>query len=276
MNVRRERTPLTIGERTALTRLTELTSYSDDRGNVIEYDGEVINKNISIEFRGTNNRLIVESPTRIAQLRCSFDADSGIIRLGSNDRPRGSAMLRLSARVGLNSQILCGQFMTSTVSCYMTAAEGQTIHVGEDCMFASNNQIRAHDGHPIFHLDGRRANPSRSITIGNHVWVGAEAVILGGTEIGDGSVIGFRSVVTRRIPNNAVAVGIPAKVVQKNIAWERPNLTLSAPYAFPEASSVRKSAYWHPTNEPAKSRPARLMSKVRRLLGCAVRQLNRK
>jgi len=55
----------------------------------------------------------------------------------------------------------------------------------------------------------------KSISIGNDVWIGRGACILPGVTIGDGSVIGANSVVTRSIESNSIAVGMPAKVIRK-------------------------------------------------------------
>lgn len=51
------------------------------------------------------------------------------------------------------------------------------------------------------------------IKIGNNVWLGENVTILKGVTIGDNVIIGLGSIVTRDIPSNSVAVGIPAKVV---------------------------------------------------------------
>jgi len=56
--------------------------------------------------------------------------------------------------------------------------------------------------------------PSRPIKIGNDVWIGVESLIMDGVTIGDGAVIGARSVVTKNIPPYAIAVGTPAKIVK--------------------------------------------------------------
>ncbi|WP_134113736.1 acyltransferase [Hypnocyclicus thermotrophus] len=53
------------------------------------------------------------------------------------------------------------------------------------------------------------------IKIGNNVWIGHSAHILGGVEIGDNVVIGAGAVVTRNIPPFSVAVGNPARVIKK-------------------------------------------------------------
>jgi acetyltransferase-like isoleucine patch superfamily enzyme len=57
----------------------------------------------------------------------------------------------------------------------------------------------------------RRTLPPRPIVLGDDVWIGAHAVILGGAVIEDGAVIGAGAVVTGLIPARSVAVGIPAR-----------------------------------------------------------------
>ena len=53
------------------------------------------------------------------------------------------------------------------------------------------------------------------IVIGNDVWIGYEAVILSGVRIGDGAIVGARSVVTKDIPPYTIVGGVPAKTIKK-------------------------------------------------------------
>ena len=55
---------------------------------------------------------------------------------------------------------------------------------------------------------------AKPITIGNNVWFGGNVTVLGGVEIGDNTVIGAGSVVTKNIPAKSVAVGNPCKVIK--------------------------------------------------------------
>ncbi|QYR24360.1 hypothetical protein KZ483_26580 [Paenibacillus sp. sptzw28] len=57
------------------------------------------------------------------------------------------------------------------------------------------------------------------IIIGDRVWIGHGASILKNVKIGDNVVIGAKSVVTKDIPANSVAVGNPARVIQQGITW---------------------------------------------------------
>ena len=54
-----------------------------------------------------------------------------------------------------------------------------------------------------------------NIVIGNDVWIGYEAVILSGVNIGDGAIIGTRAVVTKDVPPYTIAGGVPAKEIRK-------------------------------------------------------------
>lgn len=62
--------------------------------------------------------------------------------------------------------------------------------------------------------------PALSINIGNDVWIGAEAMVLDGVTVGDGAVIGARSVVTKDVPPYAVVVGCPAKILKYRFSSE--------------------------------------------------------
>jgi len=252
--------------------VTELVAYEDDRGNVIEYDGVPIEAAVTVIFAGSNNRLTVATSARVGELSVRFDCDAGVMTIGKG---RGRAMVRASARVGQDAAIHLGDGVTMTTRCTLSAVEGATLRVGDDVMIAGDCQLRCDDGHPIFDVASeRRLNPARDIVIGDHVWLGNRSMVLGGAVIEDGSVIGMASLVKGRIPNNCIAVGAPARVVRRDIAWERPHLSLDRPYYKPDASTIRKSRYWAPTRrEPGRLRrtyhrlPRGLRTTVRRLLG---------
>ena len=56
------------------------------------------------------------------------------------------------------------------------------------------------------------------IVIGNDVWIGFEAVILGGVTVGDGSVVGARTVVTKDVPPYTIVGGVPAQPIRKRFS----------------------------------------------------------
>jgi acetyltransferase-like isoleucine patch superfamily enzyme len=88
------------------------------------------------------------------------------------------------------------------------------IRLGEKCLLAPRVTLTASDygidaGTPI--MD--QAKVERDITIGDDVWLGANAVVTAGVTIGDGAVVGAGAVVTRDVPAGAVVGGVPARVI---------------------------------------------------------------
>lgn len=238
------------------TKVTALEEFHDDDGNTIEYTGTKDHGPVSILFVGKNNRLVVHPKAKLRKLTVRFDCDNATLTIGANTHDRS---LMLGLRLGQDSSIRLGHEVSSTDTVVMSAVEGASITVGHDTMFASACQVRTDDGHPIFDVHtGKRINEARDVNIGSHVWLGRESVLLSGATVGDGSVVGYRSIVTKRIPNNVVAAGTPAKVIRKDIAWERPHLSLVEPFYKPDVTSVKKSEkYWNLTRSPSSKSPVR-------------------
>ncbi|MBR1461163.1 sugar O-acetyltransferase [bacterium] len=87
------------------------------------------------------------------------------------------------------------------------------ITIGDDVLIGHNVTLATlnHDQRPEF----RQNIYPKSIKIGNKVWIGSNATILAGVTVGDGAIIGANALVTRDVPKNCIAVGIPAKVIKK-------------------------------------------------------------
>lgn len=255
------------------TVLKELSAYRDDNGNEVRYGGHV-DRSITIRFRGRNNTLVVDDGARIGSLFITFDSDNGTATIGPSS---GVPAFHGNLRVGQDATIRIGANVSSTEPVGISAVEGTTIEVHDDVMFASRNQLRGDDGHPIFDVTtGKRINTAKPIVVGEHVWIGFGAVLLGGARVGSGSVIGLNSVVTGRIPNNCIAVGIPARVVRKHVAWERPHLSLDRPYYKPDVTTVKKSQrYWRLTEDDATPAPSKSAVLFRELRQRARRRLAR-
>jgi acetyltransferase-like isoleucine patch superfamily enzyme len=72
--------------------------------------------------------------------------------------------------------------------------------------------LYAEDKHP--------ARPLQSaVRIGNHVWIGAQAIILKGVTIGENSVVAAGAIVTKDVPPFTLVAGAPAKIVRKIAGW---------------------------------------------------------
>ncbi len=101
-----------------------------------------------------------------------------------------------------------------------------SVTIGDDVLIASKVFITDHN-HGDFSNDpqinlapSERKNISMPVVIGNKVWLGEGVMILPGVTIGSNSVVGAGSVVTKDIPNNSLAVGVPARVIKTYNAIE--------------------------------------------------------
>lgn len=99
----------------------------------------------------------------------------------------------------------------------LTLVDDADIYVGDSTMFGPNVTICT-AGHPInAKLREQVFEFNMPIHIGKNVWIGSNVVVLPGVSIGDNSVIGAGSIVTKDIPANVVAFGTPC-VVQREIS----------------------------------------------------------
>lgn len=112
---------------------------------------------------------------------------------------RGGRLLFGSGFINENVQIICGNY----------------IEIGEGTAIGPDVVIRSTDAHRI---NGQEED--KPIIIGNNVWVGQGAMILKGVKIGDGAVVGAKSLVTKDVPAHCVVAGNPARVVKENVTWK--------------------------------------------------------
>lgn len=223
-----------------MKRIQRLENIHDENDNIIQFDGTLGN-DVDIIFKGSNNKLVVSKECKSIKLSIEFDCNNALCVIG-----KCSGEYRI--RIGEDSVVSIGNNATTTTRCFISAAEGAKIEIGDDCMIASGVSIRTHDSHPIFDVaSGKRINKSANVLIGRHVWLGQEVAVLGGAKIGDGSVVGIRSVVKKKYPNNCILAGVPARVTRTNIAWERPHLTLAKPYYKNHIDDIKKGDFWHYT-----------------------------
>ena len=89
------------------------------------------------------------------------------------------------------------------------------IYIG-DCTMLGPNVVIATAGHPIDpELRSRGLQYNMPVRIGRNCWLGAGVIVMPGVTIGDDTVIGAGSVVTKDIPSGVVAVGNPCRVLRK-------------------------------------------------------------
>jgi acetyltransferase-like isoleucine patch superfamily enzyme len=110
-----------------------------------------------------------------------------------------------------DAEIVIGDYCLISPGVRISAA--QSIHIGDNCMLAAMVTISDSDWHGIYN----RIRPFRCtkpVVIENNVWLGERVIVMKGVTIGENSVVGAGSVVTKNIPPNTVAAGNPARVIK--------------------------------------------------------------
>jgi acetyltransferase-like isoleucine patch superfamily enzyme len=123
--------------------------------------------------------------------------------------------------VEIGSKTVMGQ------ECTITAY--QHIRIGEQCVIADKAMFIDFD-HGVVEVERpirTQGIYKRDIEVGSNVWIGYGACVLRGVRVGDNSVIGTNSVVTKDVPANAVVGGIPARILRmreapERLRWDRP------------------------------------------------------
>lgn len=135
-------------------------------------------------------------------------ARSGAIRVGAHCQvERGVLLHPWGGSIHLGSHVFLGPY--TTIYGHGGVEIGDESLVAMRCSILSSNHTVPAPGTDI------RSVPDvlRATKIGRDVWLGSGVTVLGGVTIGEGCVVGAGAVVTKSLPPNAIAIGIPAVVV---------------------------------------------------------------
>lgn len=124
-----------------------------------------------------------------------------------------NAYLEPPFRCDYGSNIKVGKNFYTNFNCVIL--DVNTVTIGDNVLFAPNVQIYT-AGHPL-DVKGRVEDAIEfgyPITIGDNVWLGGGVIVCPGVNIGENTVIGAGSVVTKDIPANVVAAGNPCRVIR--------------------------------------------------------------
>jgi len=184
--------------------------------------------NLEITIKGNDNRLVIGAGCRFPRAQIEIRGDHCVIEIGEG------CVLAGEFRCRDHRTVLRIGAKTTSMGLKVTMHESGTITIGDDCMFSGEVRMDTSDMHSVIDLATRqRINPPADIEIGRHVWVGYGVYLMKGTRIGAGSVIGACAVVTKAIPAHSAAAGSPARVVRKNVTWDRARLPMGK--ALPSA-----------------------------------------
>lgn len=192
-------------------------------------------ENSTVTFRGEGNILFVEDGVTLANSSIDFFGDNGLMYISKNrNRVYVESLVNTRCTVFLGSN----NYFNNKLS--INVGERENVLIGNNGLYSHGISIRTSDPHLLYSVRTReRINYSRSVLIGDHVWIGQQVLILKGTQIGSGAVIGGGAVVPgKKIPSNTAWGGNPARQLNEDVFF-----TGGSVNAWDEEMTKEKSRY---------------------------------
>lgn len=181
--------------------LSKEYTWTDNLGNKFENKGGDRIGKLDITIHGCNNRIIIENNVFVRD-------NASVLIFGDGN----------TLRIGEG---------TSIIDTVFDIGEGGSIIVGKDCMISSGVEFYQYEFHPIFDVEtGNRINVSEDIVIGDHVWIGRNASLMGGFSIGCNCIVGAGALSSSQFGGGVCIGGNPARIIRENVTWGREALGL--------------------------------------------------
>jgi len=160
---------------------------------------------LSLLFKG----LKLDYSSSIKQNVCLERDGNGQIIIGKNcEVSNGVVFKTYGGNINIKNNVFFGEYVILYGHGGITIGSNTLIAM-HTCIVSSNHTIP-----PQIELIRNHPDLLLPVSIGNDVWIGANCTILGGVSIGSGAVIGAGSIVTKDIPDYAIAIGNPARVIK--------------------------------------------------------------
>ena len=190
--------------------------YEIDNNNAIVGYYPKLN-NSDIKFVGENNVLYCENGVELVDSNISFYGNNNVVYLSSS-----RYKYKLEIRIYNDSVFYMGKDNYINQKMTVALSEQKHCYIGDYGNFSTNIVMRNADAHLIYSCStGKRINESKSIFMGDHVWIGQDVRILKGSQIDSGSIIGAMSVVSgKKISHNSSWAGNPCRQISDDVFWD--------------------------------------------------------
>ncbi len=179
-----------------------------------------------IEFIKSHNYIQADSEAHLCMHKASDEARKITAKINGEYHTADELRTLFSWLTGRKVDESFGLFPPFYTDFGRNITVGKRVFINSGCCFQDQGGITIGDGSLIGHQvvlatlnhdlnpENRASMIAKPIVIGKNVWIGAHATILSGVTIGDNAVIAAGAVVTKDVPQNAVAAGVPAKVIK--------------------------------------------------------------
>lgn len=147
-------------------------------------------------------------------------ASNGIVRIGHLSEMHERVVLSaIGEPGGTQAKISIGDKTSVWYGTVISARHEITI--GRHCAISWNCTIIDNDMHEIIYSGDAPSSQARdaAVRIGDHVWIGAQAIVLKGVTIGENSIVAAGAIVTKDVPPYTLVAGAPAKPVRAIAGW---------------------------------------------------------
>lgn len=190
--------------------------WADETSEIFIDDYVTINGNVKITAYN-NSKIYIGKNSYIDENSEIESTNGGNIRVGENvffDQ-NARILAQIKAEITIGKDLKCGKYA------YFTIANGGKLIIKKDCLMSSFVKI-ATGNHKLLDVrNNENISNISSIEIGEHVWIGMGVNLLAGTIIGDHTVVGAATVLTKEVGDHVTCAGNPARILRENIDWER-------------------------------------------------------
>ena len=178
-----------------LGNLLRMNFIFNKKDNEIDIKGKMYKTKIRILKKSVSNKIIIEK-------KCEFKNSLIFFQ-------------NINSNIFIDKNTTCeGMKLIST--------EPFDIKIGKNCILSYDIEIRNTDSHEIFSmLNGKRINKGKEVIIEDKVWIGTRCIVLKGSIIEEGAILGAGSILSGRVESNSIYAGIPAKKIKSEISWKR-------------------------------------------------------
>ena len=175
----------------------------------IAKDARIIGNSTITIRKGHDNHITIGKGGKFNQLKIDINGNHNQVTIGEH--------------VKFSGQLLVVGNHTTAIDCYILARD-KSVTIGQSCMISRGIEIRATDVHKVYDIDtNARVNKAHTnVILGDHIWIAANVTISKSVSIASGCIIAAGAFVNKPVETpNCMIAGTPAKIIRKNVRWER-------------------------------------------------------